>query len=923
MERTLVALDLETTGLTPRLDRIIEVGAVRFRGAEVLGRFQSLVRPEVTIPAAVQQLTGISDSDVEFAPEVEQVMGQLVEFVGDSGVVAHSGNFDLSFLRDGERVDTAYELFDTLDLARILLPMSPSHSLPHLSRQLGLVHPRPHRALEDAEAAQQLFRYLWDFTRSLPSELLDRMLEVTLGWSHPLRDFLEEAQGAGPNGQVSLRPPPPPAQAVPRTGEPLTDPEAIRDLLGPDGPMAAGLEDYELREAQQQMALAVAQLFHRGGRLMVEAGPGTGKSLAYLVPAVHHAVAAGERVVIATNTITLQEQLFAKDIPFMRSWLAFDFKAALLKGRANYVSLRRWNRYLNAPSRRADGSWFPEEVKFKLRMLVWLAQSPHGDRSEIKLNGLDDLFWLRAASTADDCLAAHCENYKTQSCFYWNSRRAAADADLIVTNHALLLADALGSGSVLPDYQHVVIDEAHQLEEAAVDTLTVLVGEEELLESLEGTLTWYRAACGPLDAGLKESSQRLKRDLSDLFEQLRSVIKQLQPEAGTRSSRDENVLLDGGTRALPELAAAVRKAADTVRSARDLASSLQTGGTQLELEPNPRAERELELFLGQLAVRARLLEEALQQPRPDRLYWLGIERRSSRAVVQAAPIHAGQVLQQRALAEKETVVFTSASLAVADTFDYFKRGVGLSQASTYEMILPSPFDYLSQALLCLPTDLLDLNDPLFIDQTADTVAGIARLLSGRTLVLFTAHQQLREVTARLRTLMAQQGIGVLAQNLDGTRRQLLQQFREDPRAILLGTSSFWEGIDVPGDALSCVVIVRLPFRVPTDPQQLARSAGLMDPFAELVLPEAVLRLKQGFGRLIRRQTDRGAVVLLDHRVANRTYGRAFLDALPRAAVHLGRSEEVAPAIGQWLRPGASPHAGGAGRATPASETFSA
>jgi DNA polymerase-3 subunit epsilon/ATP-dependent DNA helicase DinG len=218
------------------------------------------------------------------------------------------------------------------------------------------------------------------------------------------------------------------------------------------------------------------------------------------------------------------------------------------------------------------------------------------------------------------------------------------------------------------------------------------------------------------------------------------------------------------------------------------------------------------------------------------------------------------------------------------------------------MILPSPFDYLSQALLCLPTDLLELNDPLFIDQTADTVAGIARLLTGRTLVLFTAHQQLREVTARLRTLMAQDGIGVLAQNLDGTRRQLLQQFREDPRAILLGTSSFWEGIDVPGDALSCVVIVRLPFRVPTDPQQLARSAGLMDPFAELVLPEAVLRLKQGFGRLIRRQTDRGAVVLLDHRVANRTYGRAFLDALPRAAVHLGRSEEVAPAIGQWLRP---------------------
>ncbi len=874
----------------------------------MLGQFQSLVRPEVSIPAAVQQLTGISDADVAFAPEVEQVMGQLVEFVGDSGVVAHSGNFDLSFLRDGERIDSAYELFDTLDLARILLPMSPSHSLPHLSRQLGLVHPRPHRALEDAEAAHQLFRYLWDFTRSLPGELLERMLEVTLGWSHSLRDFLEEAQGAGSNGPVSVRPPVPPAEGAARTGTAFTDPNAIRDLLGPAGPMAARLEDYELREAQQQMALAVAQLFNRGGRLLVEAGPGTGKSLAYLVPAVHYAVAANERVVVATNTITLQEQLFHKDIPFMRSWLPFDFKAALLKGRANYVSLRRWNRYLNAPSRRADGSWFPEEVKFKLRMLVWLAQSAHGDRSEIKLNGIDEVFWLRAASTADDCLAAHCENYKAQSCFYWNSRRAAHDADLIVTNHALLLSDALGNGSVLPDYRHVVVDEAHQLEEAAIDTLTMRVGEEDLLESLDGTLTWYRAACGPLDAGLKEAAQHLRLDLTDFFEQLRALVKQLQPENGLRPPRDENVLLDSGTRVLPELVAVTRKAGDVVSAVRALTSDLQTTGTQLAMEPNPRAERELELFLNQLAMRAELVGEALQKPGLDRLYWLAIDRRSGRAVLQAAPTAVGQVLQQRALAEKETVVFTSASLAVADSFDYFKRGVGLTQASTYEMILPSPFDYLSQALLCLPTDLLDLNDPVFIDQTADTVAGIARLLTGRTLVLFTAHHQLREVTARLRTLMAQDGIGVLAQNLDGTRRQLLQQFRDDPRAILLGTSSFWEGIDVPGDALSCVVIVRLPFRVPTDPQQLARSAALADPFAELVLPEAVLRLKQGFGRLIRRQTDRGAVVLLDHRVANRTYGRAFLDALPRAAVHLGRSEEVAPAIGQWLNRGASPPA---------------
>src|SRR5207302_6771299 len=268
----------------------------------------------------------------------------------------------------------------------------------------------------------------------------------------------------------------------------------------------------------------------------------------------------GERVVVATNTITLQEQLFSKDIPFMRSWLPFDFKATLLKGRANYVSLRRWNRYLNAPSRRADGSWSAEEVKFKLRMLVWLAQTAHGDRSEIHLNGMEDVFWLRAASTADDCLAGHCPNFRAQRCFYWNSRRAAQDADLIVTNHALLLADALGSGSVLPPYQHLIVDEAHQLEEAAVESLTARVGEEELRESLEGTLTWFRAACGPLDGAVQALAASLRGQVAETFTLLRSALRTLaggDAVPGQRPWNDPRILLDAERLRSAELARVV------------------------------------------------------------------------------------------------------------------------------------------------------------------------------------------------------------------------------------------------------------------------------------------------------------------------------------------------------------------------------
>src|SRR5438309_4420682 len=536
-------------------------------------------------------------------------------------------------------------------------------------------------------------------------------------------------------------------------------------------------------------------------------------------------------------------------------------------------------------------------------MLVWLAQTRHGDRSEIKLNGFDELFWLRAASTADDCMAAHCENYKMQQCFYWNSRRGAQDADLIVTNHALLLADALNGGSVLPSHTHVVVDEAHQLEETAVDALTQRVGEEEVLESIDGALTWFRAAVGPAGEPVRTAAAETKQALADFFQEARSIVRQRQPEIPLRPSREEPVVLDPFLRASAEAVPLSGLASKLADQAMRLRRALDDAAAQVPLEQNPYAERELDLFVTQLQARVNLIRQALLQPRPDRLYWIRSERRSGRPLVQAAPTTAGRELQARAFADKETVVFTSATLAVADSFEYFKRGVGLEALSTHEMVLASPFDYLSQALLCLPTDLKDLSDVAFLDQVASVVGEIAEAIDGRTMVLFTSHQQLRDVADRLRVRTSRGDLTVLAQNLDGTRRQLLGQFQEDPRSILLGSSSFWEGIDVPGDALSCVVIVRLPFRVPSDPLQLARSASLADPFGQLALPEAVLRLKQGFGRLIRRQSDRGAVVLMDHRIANRTYGTAFLDALPRAAVHLGHCDEMAPAIAQWLARG--------------------
>ncbi len=913
LDRELVAIDLETTGLSPRLDRVIEVGAVRFRGHRVLDRYQALVDPGMAIPLVVQRLTGITDGKVQGAVSAVEALARLKDFAGNAPLVGHGAHFDIAFLAPSAQ--ESFQLYDTLDLARILLPTVSSHSLPLLTRSMKLAHPRAHRALADADAARQLFLRLWEVARGLPASLLDEMLLLLASWHHPLRTFLAAAREAGPGEAEVMAPPAPDGvrRRLPARPAPPFRSSALPELLGPDGPMARAHPDFELREGQQQMALAVGQTFERGGRLVVEAGPGTGKSLAYLVPAVLWARAHDQRVLVSTNTITLQEQLAHKDIPALRRWLPVDFEAALLKGRNHYLSKRRWLKFLQTPTLQQDGRRAAEEMKFKLRLLVWLAQTQVGDRSEIRLGGPDEPFWARAASDPSDCLGTRCPTFRT--CFFWNSRRSANSADLVITNHALLLADADTGGRVLPPYDHLIVDEAHHLEEAATHSLTARVGELEFRTRLQEALRWTTARQGDggtaVASSLTEAAGSVEALWHEVFRAVGSLLRALDNGAGGET----RVALDATNRQLPEFRL-VREAVEALSSpCRALLLQLESPPTQGDLALDAgiaRAAHELALHCGILRAQLAVLRQAVLEPLSERVYWIAVDRRTTRPLVQAAPLEVGSLLQSRAFEPRHSVVLTSASLSLGQSFEFFKGRVGLTSGSVEELTLPSPFDYLSQALLCLPTDLRDPNDPAFSSQVGHVVSAVATALEGRTLVLFTSHAQLKEVYDAVQDHLSAGGIGVLGQNLDGTRRQVLQQFLDHPRTVLLGTSSFWEGIDLhptgaedpsrgDGDALDCVIIVRLPFRVPTDPVQAARSARLADGFGALALPEAVLRLKQGFGRLIRRQSDRGAVILLDNRVANKTYGRHFLDALPKAACFTGTCDELATTVQEWLR----------------------
>jgi DNA polymerase III epsilon subunit family exonuclease len=892
---TYVAFDLETTGLSARSDRIIEIGAVKFTRAGVADTFSTLVDPGQPVPLVVQRLCGLHDSDLQGQPSPEEAVAQLAMFCEGCELVGHGIGFDLAFC--SEVLPEAFynrAAIDTSELARTFMPLAPSHSLEELSTSLDLIHDRPHRALSDAEATRLLLWRLVEEAALLPSELRSRVRHLLVGGPWHSGTFMAQ--------ELALRDQPRPPTSVPVAAaatvempQDLTadlDPRFVGDAFGPQGLLAAADPLFELREEQQQMALAVTQALRRGQRLLVEAGTGVGKSLAYLLPAREWAARRHETVVISTHTITLQEQLLSKDVPLLDAARPLPIKVSVLKGRGNYLSLRRMERWLRAAPM-ATRSKDADELRFKVRLLVWAYVTRTGDRSELRLAGRDPEFWERVASTVDDCLGPACHNWRDRSCFMARARLEARESDVVIVNHALLLTDADSGGSVLPEFHHLVVDEAHHLEEAA----TQAQGRRLSLGSIVAVLDRIPdLRDGELGEGLKAARQGATAAFGDL----KTLI-------GEDSSHGySQVVFNARLAGRPSWARSARSLQRMVRALEATGASLrrvgQEGRIDAGLFPQPdNAARECvmagDALLGMARLGAAAMAAAAEDQAGTQVAWAELER-GARPVIRTAPVEVASSLRERLFDQCESVVLTSATLAVAGSFAYIRARLGMEGAE--ELVLDSPFDYLRQSLCCLPRGVPGHGDPRHGVVVAQLVADIAERLGGRTLVLFTGYQSLRDVHHHLRGRLQGRGIAVLGQGLDGTRNQLLRNFRRHARTVLLGTNSFWEGIDLPGEVLQCVVIDKLPFPVPSDPVFQARAKGMSDSFSQLSLPEAVLRLKQGFGRLVRGHGDRGAVVICDPRILEKSYGDSFVRALPRATFNYDPVDEVGEAVSTFL-----------------------
>jgi ATP-dependent DNA helicase DinG len=658
----------------------------------------------------------------------------------------------------------------------------------------------------------------------------------------------------------------PEVPAVPRTvGAPYAD--AVQAVFAPGGALARAMPDFEPRAGQAEMAAAVARVFERGGVLLAEAGTGTGKTLAYLVPAI----LSRERVLISTGTKNLQEQIFFKDIPALREALGIAFTATCMKGRANYLCLHKLDQL-------ADGVGPAVHDVFLPMIREWSTRTESGDRADLEDLPEDLAFWNDVSATADTCLGTECPRY--DDCFVTRMRQRAAASDVVIVNHHLLCADAAvrqnAFGEVIPACSRAILDEAHQLEDIATQYFGFSVSNyrfDELARDVERFVA----------AGGVEHDRRARNELAKVLEHLRDHARAFFTEVAFAHRGDGRVKNEERVRATSESLGRTQDSAVDLTGALDVLEA-----TLALLRVRPQADHDDDKKLGEdaatLARRAGQLRDELRflLRGGDDQYVYFVEFRGRGIFLRAAPIDVSAIVRELLLDRMHTTVLTSATLTVDGTFDYIRARLGIGHAD--QVRLPSEFDFTRQAILYLPQRMPDPRSENFAVAASREVIQILKRTRGRAFVLFTSYATMRAVQA-----MAEMALDypILAQGT-APRSQLLNQFRDTPHSVLFATSSFWQGVDVVGEALSCVIIDKLPFASPSDPILAARIDAIRaqggDPFGEYQVPLAILALQQGLGRLIRHRRDRGVLAVLDPRLQTKGYGRRFISSLPPAPV---------------------------------------
>lgn len=847
-----VALDLETTGFDPEEDKVIEIAAVKFQEKEIIDTFDTLINPARLIPPIISHITNIHDEDLKNAPTFEEIKEKLVQFIGTHPIVGHNIPFDVGFLNQkGLSLNNA--LYDTLHLASILLPGIPSYSLDTLTRTLKIQHENRHRALSDTKATQELFSILVDKIQDIDEETMKDIHQVLNKSTWQMRDLFLDTK--------PKKTPPKPNIDISESNHQKLSAKQFYSFFKKDGSLSKVLKDYESRSSQEQITDKILESFQLEKHLLLEAGTGTGKTIAYLLAALYFAQLENKKVVISTYTKNLQDQIINKDIPLLHKALKtlnqnIDFSAALLKGRGNYVSLKRVHKFMMK-------DFFDEhEVTFLLKIIFWLRQTNTGDIDELNLQGRE--FPLRFEVCYEEGSNDENDPAYEQRSFLKKARRNAEKANIIVVNHALLLQDIMNDSLTLPEYDHIIFDEAHHLEKVTTESLTITFSPNSFLRPFE--------KLGKADSQLAIKCNQIITK-GELFFGILGIFTEKHADA--MELQYSYLIKDEALNSMEW------------NKVKESVSSLNMLITELLKDLSEYTNNDEELFRD-----IKTLTFDIQERRDDlstvflsnqwgnRIQWT-YKTYEGTSCLKSAPMNVGMELQNSLFNGKKSIILTSATLRTENNFDFIRNQLSLD-SSVEAIALPSHFDYPDQVKILIPEDLPTPATEGYFKACCTIISEIIKANGGRTLILFTSKKALSATYMTIAPDLKKDGYNILAQGVTGGKGKILEQFKEEPEtSAIFGTASFWEGIDIPGNLLTCVAMQKLPFDPPNDPIIYSRGLQYNNSFSEFQLPLAILRFKQGFGRLIRTSKDKGSMVILDSRILQNSYGQKFLESLPK------------------------------------------
>lgn len=930
-----VVIDLETTGHSPvKEDRIIEVGIVVIENNKITDSYSSLFDPKKSIPPFISNLTGIFDKDVADAPIFIEKADEISALFNESYLVAHNVPFDLGFLNSELSNNGMHPLLnpvlDTVELARILYPKAPSYKLGQLAEYLDIQHDDPHRALSDAYVTAKVFLNLKEKLIGLPIETIDHLLKLEKMLKSDVYQLLADRQKelafstVENEGIESYR-----GLAFKH----IEDTKTIHDPLNvsfgdyldaiyeADGTMQQHMNNYEKRMGQREMSESIFDTFNVHHHALIEAETGTGKSLAYLIPAIYQAVKSNKRVIISTFTTQLQTQLLEEEIPLIQKLVNFPFKAALLKGKSHYISLDKFEREL--ASNLQDNY---DIVLTKAMILVWLTETETGDIDEIQLPSSGYFFYKRISSDSEGNTDAYSPWFSRS--YYQKARKRAQQADIIITNHALLCTDMFNDYQFLPNYDKVIIDEAHHLEDTAshhyglkIDYINMQftlnqIGSTDETKSLGKLLAAYPLEQGklPLEKW-NDILVQAKYEIDDLFRYLfRYVVDQQRnnkslSDIGRTQYRFETAKEDSNRwKVIKEM---VTRLTFFLRDLIHILLQIEQHLDQGELlDKYHRDDLQGNMQLLQAFIDGFEQLFLLESEIVNQVKWIEIDTHGAKNAVYlySEPTDISPLLSNDFFNKKESVILTSATLTMKNSFSFIQNRLGVPSDRLLTKKFNSPFSYQDQVQLMIPNDFPDvkygsMDD--FIYATCEAILSLAEITKGRMLVLFTSYDMLRKSYALLKEIIDLDKYVLIGQGISsGSRSRLKKNFQTFDQAILLGTSSFWEGVDIPGEDLSCLMIVRLPFQPPDHPRYEAKANVLKEQgknaFIDLALPNAVIKFKQGFGRLIRSTNDRGVVFVCDARIVKARYGKFFTDSIPNVPLTFSSTHELMNKAEKWF-----------------------